>query len=98
MKHVDGAENLLDKAADMFDLPEEVVAGAPRVTVTGCRRVLIENHRGMVLYGEEEIRVGGGRIEIVIGGKGLTLRSMSDTEMLITGEVSNVGFIRRGTR
>ncbi len=98
MKHLDSAENLLDKAADVLDLPQEVVAGAPRVTVTGCRRVLIENHRGIILYGEEEIRVGGGRVEIVIGGRGLTLRSMSDSEMLVTGEISEVGFLRRGAK
>ena len=98
MKRISAAENLLDKAADVFDLPEDVVAGAPRVTITGCKRILIENHHGIVLYGDEEIRVDGGRTEIVISGKGLTLRSMSESELLIVGQLSGVGFLRRGAK
>ena len=42
MSFSDKRDDFLEKAADMLDLPGEVVAGMPRITVTGCRRVLVE--------------------------------------------------------
>ena len=35
---------LLIRAAEMLDLPGEVVAGLARIEITGGREVLIENH------------------------------------------------------
>lgn len=84
----------LDKVADVFDLPGEVVGGVPRVTVTGCRRVFIENHRGILEYGENEIDVNGGRAIIKVHGDRLRLCSMNDGELLISGDVFGLEFVR----
>lgn len=85
-------ENIFERAADIFDLPGEIVAGMSRITITGCRRVFIENHRGILEYGREEIDVNGGRVIIKIKGKELELRSMSDSELLVTGLLTDISF------
>ena len=85
-------ENLLEKAADIFDLPGDIVAGMSRITITGCRRVFIENHRGILEYGSEEIDVNGGRVVIKLRGNDLELRSMSESELLITGQLNGIDF------
>ena len=85
-------ENILEKTASMFDLPGEVVAGLPKVTVTGCRKIYIENHKGILEYGSDAITVNCGKIILKLRGSELELRSMSDSEMLITGFLTGIEF------
>ena len=92
MSFSDKKDVFIEKAADILDLPQEVVAGMPRITVTGCRRVLVENHRGILEYGSEEIQVNGGKMVLVLRGRGLELRSLRATELLITGRLSGMEF------
>ena len=39
--------------AERLDLPAESVAGVPKLTVTGRRRALVENHCGLLEYSHE---------------------------------------------
>jgi len=94
VKRKNAMSDALDKTAELFDLPEEVVRGAPRVTVTGCRRVFVENHRGLLEYGEKEIDVNGGRVILRVRGEGLRLCAMTGGELLITGEIAGLEFSR----
>ena len=83
-------EGFLEKTAQVFDLPADVVAGLPRVELVGDREVRMENHRGILAYGEQEIHVSGGAFVIKIMGEGLKLRSMTGLELLITGRISTI--------
>lgn len=71
---------------DRLELPPET-AGAAKLTVTDGRLALVENHRGLLEYGEDQIRVGTGRGQLVLRGSGLTLGAMSARELLIRGEL-----------
>ena len=81
-------ESLLEKTAEAFDLPGDVVAGLPRVELLGDRQLRMENHRGILAYGEEEIHVSGGKLIVKVRGRGLALRAMNASELLITGEIA----------
>ena len=83
-------ESLLEKTAEAFDLPGDVVAGLPRVELLGDRQLRMENHRGILAYGEEEIHVSGGKLIVKVRGRGLALRAMNASELLITGEIAGV--------
>ena len=83
-------ESLLEKTAEAFDLPGDVVAGLPRVGLLGDRQLRMENHRGILAYGEEEIHVSGGKLIVKVRGRGLALRAMNASELLITGEIAGV--------
>ena len=84
---------LPEEAADRFDLPADAVAGMPRITITGRSRVLIENHKGLLEYGEETIEVAGGRLRIRIRGTDLQLRAMDREDLIITGRILTVELI-----
>lgn len=84
---------LLTKAANVFDLPSEAVAGVPRVTITGTEKLHIENHKGLLGYGTEEITVNGGRVIIRISGEKLELTAMSDVELVISGRIKSVEYL-----
>lgn len=42
--------------ADKLELPEDVLLGSAKLTVTGGRSAVIENHRGVLEYTAERIR------------------------------------------
>ncbi len=85
-------QKLLGRLAEALDLPGEVVAGVPRLEITGSRELRMENHRGILDYSSEEIRISGGRSEICVRGMELTLRAMNSRELLITGTILQVSF------
>lgn len=83
-------EGLLEKTAEVFDLPGDVVAGLPRLELLGDRQLRMENHRGILAYGSEEIHVSGGKLIVKIRGSNLELRAMNALELLITGDITGV--------
>lgn len=82
MKNRKVAQELCEK----LDLPAET-AGAAKLTVTGGRQALVENHRGLLEYGEELIRVKLDRGELVLRGSELRLTVMTGKELLIQGRL-----------
>ena len=86
-------ERLLERTAEALELPGDVVAGLPRVELTGDRELRMENHRGILAYGAEEIRISGGRLIVKVRGEGLELRAMNAGELLITGAIRGVDLI-----
>jgi len=83
-------EGLLERTAEVFDLPGDVVAGLPRVEITGNRELRMENHRGILAYGSQEIHISGGKLILKVRGEGLELKSMNAGELLIGGTIFGV--------
>ena len=79
-----------EEIAERFDLPPETRAQVPRVTLSGNRRVVVENHRGLLEYGEDTVEVAGGRIRVRIHGTELQLRAMDRNDLVITGRILSV--------
>ena len=79
---------LLERTAQLLDLPADALAGVPRLELVGELRV--ENHKGILAYGDEEIQVSGGGFLIQIRGSGLELRAMTGLELLITGRIDSI--------
>lgn len=85
-----GRRGILEKTAEVFDLPGDVVAGLPRIELTGSRELRMENHKGILAYGTEEIHISGGKLIVKVRGTGLELKSMNASQLLITGTISGV--------
>ena len=80
-------ESILERTAEVFDLPGDLVAGLPRIELIGDRELRMENHRGILAYGTEEIHISGGRLVLRVRGEELELRAMNAGELLITGRI-----------
>lgn len=81
---------LLERTAEALDLPGDVVAGLPHIELTGNRELRMENHKGILAYGGEEIRISGGKLEITVRGRELELRAMNAGQLFITGTIQGV--------
>ena len=90
MKERNRRQRALARTAELFDLPGEALAGMPRITLTGNRRVHIDCHRGILEYTNELIAVNGGAVILKIHGERLDIASMSAEELLITGDVQRL--------
>ncbi len=89
MKNIKG---LCEDLAERLDLPQEAIGGAVRLTAVGDRWLLIENHRGLLAYGAEQICVSTGRGQIVLNGTELGMRAMNRAELLITGRLQSLAW------
>ena len=80
----------LERTAEVFDLPVDALAGLPRVELVGDGELRVENHKGILAYGPEEIHISGGVYLIKVAGERLELRAMTGLELLITGKISQI--------
>ena len=75
------------RAAARFDLPAEAVSAAPRITVSGGDRVLVEGHRALLEYASGRVAAAGAGCTVVIEGEALRLRAMRGRELVVTGRI-----------
>jgi len=81
---------VLGSVAELFDLPADVVAGLPRLELVGDGELRMENHKGILAYGTEEIHISGGSYIVKVTGEALELRAMTGLELLITGRIAGI--------
>lgn len=81
---------LLEKIAELAELPADAVAGAPKVVLHGDSRAVVENHRGLLEYTADVISVSGGGGTVRIRGEGLTLRAMDRRVLVVAGRIFGV--------
>lgn len=82
--------SFLERASTALDLPADVLAGMPRIELVGDGELRMENHKGILSYGTEEIHVSGGPFVVKITGHDLELRAMTGLELLVTGRISGI--------
>ena len=86
---------LFDKVAFHTELPTEVIPGMPLVEIVGCRRVLVENHKGISMYGCKEIHINVSYGKLCVCGAGLELARMTNKQLVITGQIDTISVYRR---
>lgn len=79
---------------DVLELPRDLVQNLPRVTMVGNIQLTLENHRGIILYTDQRIRVAVDKGEIVIEGQRLTIRSIFSDEIVVDGLITGVSYAK----
>ena len=84
----------IERLAQQADLQGEAFPGQPLVEIYCDKRLLIENHRGVVGYSDNEIcvRLKFGLLRIC--GSCLELAKMSHRQLVITGRIDSVHIMR----
>ena len=83
-------KGLLEKTAEALDLPGEIVAGLPHIELTGSHQLRMENHKGILAYGSQEIHISGGKVVFKVRGEDLELKAMNASQLLITGDIAAI--------
>ncbi|MBS4536898.1 sporulation protein YqfC [Clostridium sp. D2Q-11] len=86
-------DNLKNNLADALELPKEIVLDLPKITMIGNIQLYIENHKGIVEYSKERIRINSKIGIIRIIGKKMIIKNIVSEEVVITGEIINIEFM-----
>lgn len=75
---------------ERFGLPEELLPGAAKITLSGGSHLTAENHGGLISYATDCIciRRRGGMLRIA--GEDLELAAMTKTDIIIRGIIVTV--------
>ncbi|BCV20569.1 sporulation protein YqfC [Moorella sp. Hama-1] len=79
---------------DFLELPPEAALDLPRLTLVGDSRLLLENHRGIVTYQPELVKLKISTGELAIKGKGLFLREIKPDAIALEGTIYSLEFCR----
>ena len=74
-------------------LPSDVLLELPRITMIGQIHAYIENHQGLSVYSDTELRLKANKGYILIKGSSFVLRTMLPEEILLEGTIEEVKFI-----
>lgn len=78
-----------------FRQRENVLSVLPIVELVGQRRLLIENHHGVLSYAVNEIRIKVSYGCIIVDGKDLQLMEMSRVKLAICGRIDSLQLLGR---
>ena len=86
-------KRIFSEAAELFDLPMDLLSGLPRVEVMGDRQFYMENHRGIISYSEDEIAISADGLIVRVFGERLELVSMTGEALRIRGKIKRVEWV-----
>jgi sporulation protein YqfC len=80
-------------ATGVLDMPQDLTMEMPRITMIGQLQMYIENHRGVLWFSNEELRLLLTKGQLLIRGKNLIIRAILPEEVLVEGIVDQVVFL-----
>jgi sporulation protein YqfC len=80
----------LSRVSARLELPSDLIAGLPKLELTGYGELLLEHHDGVAHYSPEEIAVHVSLGTIRIQGDGLRIRLMNSKRIAILGDIHSI--------
>ena len=81
---------LADRLCEYLELPEDAFLHEAKISMVGGKRMLIENHRGLLSYSDSAIEVLTAEGKISVLGNGFIIRAMKERALLIYGDIQSV--------
>lgn len=86
-------DNIKYNLSEALELPKDIIMDLPKITMIGNIQVNILNHKGIIEYTENTLRVNSSIGIIKVTGKGLELKTILLEEIIVTGELKSVEII-----
>lgn len=78
--------------SELLEIPGDVALDLPKITLVGNMQLFIENHRGIIEYTPDRVRISVGDGEVALTGEDLTLRNILPDELFIEGKIRTLSF------
>lgn len=79
----------------VFTATGDLIGKHPLVEIVGQKRVLIENHQGVLTYSPEEILVKVNYGKITVTGCNLLILQISSEQLIIGGQINSLHLLGR---
>nr|WP_112181350.1 MULTISPECIES: sporulation protein YqfC [Paraliobacillus] len=76
-----------------LQLPSDVVLELPRITTIGQFHAYIENHRGLIVFTDQELQLKLKKGALKITGNKLVIKTLLPEEILIEGTIDTIMFL-----
>jgi sporulation protein YqfC len=77
---------------EWLELPDDTLLDLPRLTLIGQVMLAVENHRGLVRYAPDEVRVATGAGLLQVRGEELVVRRMDRERLTIAGRIASLAW------
>mgnify|MGYP003765283993 CR=1 FL=1 len=86
-------DNLKYNVSEALELPKDIVLDLPKVILIGNIQLNISNHKGIVEYTQDTIRINSSIGIFKIQGESLELKTILAEEIIIAGNIENIEII-----
>jgi len=77
-------------ASGKLGIPQEILTGLPVIELTGDTAVMIEQHKGLSAYSEEEVAINVNIGTVRVLGQRLTIQLMNHGRIILYGKIESV--------
>lgn len=78
--------------SDVLELPKDIILDLPRITMIGNLQAHIENHKGILEYSKETVKIKSKKGYIKVEGLNMIIKTIVTEEVIITGDIHKVEF------
>lgn len=86
-------ENVKYTISEALELPIDIMMDLPRLTVIGNVEASLLNHKGIIEYTTETIRINTKSGVFKITGEELEIKTIISEEIIITGNIENIEIV-----
>lgn len=91
---MDKRKEIISKAmADFLEIPKDLIMDLPKVTLIGRNEFYLENHRGIIEFSSQRIRINLSRGFLELQGENLEIKALMPDEMKVWGEIRSIKYI-----
>ena len=76
-----------------MELPADVTMDLPRITMVGQLHIYIENHKGLLIFTDNELRLLLKQGQLLIKGKSFVIKTILPEEILLEGKIEAVHYL-----
>lgn len=83
-------EKAKEYIVDKFELPKEVMMNLPRIIILGKEEITIENHKGILSFNSNLVKINSGIGSVIIEGKNFEILFMGGSTLTIGGKFKSI--------
>lgn len=76
--------------AEKLGLPRDIVLDIPKIIITGNSEIIIENHKGIIMFQEDEIKINSNVGAISLHGEKLEILFIGGSTVIIGGKFKDI--------
>ena len=85
-----GKEKILNK----LDFPRDISLDLPKIIVIGNREIIIENHKGIIFFETNMVKINSRIGPIIIKGEEFEILFIAETSITISGIFKGISYER----
>lgn len=86
--------NYKQKLSNALDIPKAVLLDLTKISIIGNLQIYIENHKGIVEYKDDLVRLNVLPGQIIISGHNLTLKNIGLEDLYLEGQITDIQFTK----